>query len=193
MTMITSIGAPPERHADRVTALMLRDLAAKRARIRMAVVDAIHNSKDGNPRAQAKMAERMRKAGADCVMLKPGKRGKYTIQIYQWIGWDPIHDRVIDVDDPIPEKPWLAYLIFHIEYGGRGRGAVESKVVPVLLVTHHCLSRAAQRRDPHRRSHVQRRPSHQGCGAQDAPRELRERASLDAAAAARAASAARCR
>ena len=64
---IQSIGLPPTRHADRIIALMLRDLARKRAQIDLAVSAAIDNSKDGNPRAQAKMAERMRRAGAERV------------------------------------------------------------------------------------------------------------------------------
>jgi hypothetical protein len=124
---------------------MLRDLARKRAQIEMAVGAAIDNSKDGNPRAQAKMAERMRRAGAEHVSLTPGKRGKYTLQVWQWVGWDPIRDREIGIDSPIPEKPWLAFHIFHVETRGRGRGFADIAEGPVLLITHHALSRTAQR------------------------------------------------
>ena len=142
---IESVGPPPERHADRVVAEMLRDLARRRAQIEQAIAAAIGNSKDGNPRAQAKMAERMRRAGAEHVTLIPGKRGKYTIQIYQWIGWDPIRDQEIGVDDTIPAKPWIACHISHIETRGHGRGFADIAAAPVLLISHHALSRAAQR------------------------------------------------
>jgi hypothetical protein len=139
---IQSVGLPHFLHADRVVAEMLRDLAKKRAQIEMAVGAAIDNSKDGNPRAQTKMAERMRRAGAEHVSLTPGKRGKYTLQIWQWIGWDPIRDQEIRIDTPIPEKPWLAFHVLHVETRGRGRGLADIAEGPI---THHALSRAAQR------------------------------------------------
>ena len=142
---IQSIGPAPERHANRVVAEMLRDLARKRAQIEVAVSAAVDNSKDGNPRAQAKMAERMRRAGAEHVSLTPGKRGKYTIQIWQWVGWDAGRDREIGIDSPIPEKPWLAFRVLHIETKGRGRGFADIAEAPILLISHHALSRAAQR------------------------------------------------
>jgi hypothetical protein len=142
---IQSIGAPHPIHADRVVASMLRDLAQKRARIEIAVGAAIDNSKDGNPRAQAKMAERMRRAGAEHVTLTPGKRGKYTIQIHHWVGWDASRDREIGIDSPIPEKPWLGLRILHIETKGRGRGFADAAEGVLLTISHHCLSRTAQR------------------------------------------------
>jgi hypothetical protein len=145
MTMtFECVGPPPERHADRVVAGMLRDLARKRAQIELAIVAAIENSKDGNPRAQQKMAERIRRAGAESVALKPGKRGRYSIQIHGWTGWDPIRDRPIYVGDPIPEKPWIACHIVQIDSKGCSRKP-ELWAGVILLITHHALSRAAQR------------------------------------------------
>jgi hypothetical protein len=71
---IQSIGPPPQQHADRIVAEMLRDLAGKRAQVELAIIAAIETSRDGNPKAQAKMAERIRRAGAEYVSLQPGKR-----------------------------------------------------------------------------------------------------------------------
>jgi hypothetical protein len=153
MTMtFECVGPPPERHANRVVAGMLRDLARKRARLEIAIGDAIASSKDGNPKAQLKMAARMRQAGAEDVLLEPGKRGRYTILIFHWTGWDPIRDRAIHIDSPIPEKPWLAYHIHYIE--NRGRGMIKAKSVPMLMITHHALSRAAQRFETRTNEHM---------------------------------------
>jgi hypothetical protein len=150
---IQSIGPPPEQHADRIVAAMLRDLAKKRAQVELAVLAAIENSKDGNPKAQAKMAERIRQAGAEYVSLQPGKRGKYTIMIQQMIGWDPIRDQEIRVESPIPAKPWVACHIAIIEAKGRGR-TPDGGGAPVLLITHHALSRAAQRFEVRTNEHM---------------------------------------
>jgi hypothetical protein len=142
---IQSVGLPPEQHANRVTAELLRDLARKRAQIELAIGAAIESSKDGNPKAQAKMAERIRRAGAEHVSLTPGKRGRYEITIYHWTGWDSTRDQEIRDDSTMPQKPWIACQFTHIETKGRGRGLAEYTGGPLLLVTHHALSRAAQR------------------------------------------------
>jgi hypothetical protein len=143
---VQSVGAPPERHADRVIAAMLRDLAKRRARIAPAITSAIVNSKDGGPRAQQRMVERIHQAGAQFVHLKPGTRGRYELTIIEVTGWNPINDEEIGADDLIPAKPWLA--VFATMMKGRDkakRGAEAVKSVPVLFVSHHALSRCAQR------------------------------------------------
>jgi hypothetical protein len=60
--------------------------------------------------------------------------------LYQLVGWDPVRDDEIGPGDPMPEKPWIALFITTIS--GRGH---KIKSRPVLFVTHHALSRAAQR------------------------------------------------
>jgi hypothetical protein len=85
-----------------VSSEMLRDLAAHRAMLLPAIQAAISCSRDGPPRAQLKMAARIRQAGAIYVDLKPGKRGRYEIDIYEWTGWDPIANSEIKVGDAIP-------------------------------------------------------------------------------------------
>jgi hypothetical protein len=143
---ILSAGPPPERHADRVTAEMLRELARRSATLMDALVDTIIDSKDGNPKAQQKMADRLRKAGASHVTLTPGKRGRYELHIYSEAGWDPARDAEIGPDDPIPEKPWIAHRVTMIHSKGRGRTRRDDiNSAPILFVSHHVLSRTAQR------------------------------------------------
>jgi len=143
-TTIQSVGAPPERHADRVVAEIMRQLAERRARLWPTIEEALLNSSDGSPKAQRKMAERLRRAGATSVKLTPGKRGRYTLHIYDRTGWDPTRDEEITVGDPIPEKPWIACHLTIIESRGQGRGG-DITSSPVLFITHHALSRTAQR------------------------------------------------
>jgi hypothetical protein len=85
---IQSLGAPPERHADRVIAAMLRLLAQRRAPITKAITEARRASKDGGVRAQQHMAERIRRAGAIKVSLKSGTRGRYRMLIFELVGSD---------------------------------------------------------------------------------------------------------
>src|SRR5262249_53326670 len=68
----------------------------------------------------------------------------YRLAIFELTGWDLARDCEIAEDDPIPERPWLAFWMISIE--GEGRGRIISKAFPILFVTHHVLSRAAQRR-----------------------------------------------
>lgn len=132
---------PPERHADRVVAQLMRDLAQKQALVAKSMRDAFAaSSRDGSPRAQQRMANRIKAAGAIHVDLKSGTRGRYRLMIEELRGWDPAEHRTICVFDPVPEKPWLVWYVTRID----GR-AHDVKSVPVMFVTHHALSRAAQR------------------------------------------------
>jgi hypothetical protein len=131
---------PPERHADRVIAAMLRDLAKKRAAIAPAIMKAVDGSRDGGPRAQNRLKKRVENAGAIHVELHTGTRGRYELYFFEIVGWDPIVDKEIGVNNEIPEKPWLAVVLTGITNRGR-----DVTTFPVLFVTHHSLSRAAQR------------------------------------------------
>ena len=137
MTDLTTHTIDLARHADRVIAEMMRDLAAKRERILPAIERALHESKDGAPRAQQRMAERIRKAGVLRVGLTTGKRGKYRMLIHDLVGWDPAIDEEISINDHNPHKPWLAYITTLIERR-------KATSIVLLFVTHHALSRAAQ-------------------------------------------------
>jgi hypothetical protein len=72
MHEIQSVGLPPERHADHVVAAMMRQLAEARKTLWETVAEAIVDSSDGSPKAQRKMEQRIRRAGA--VQTEPGER-----------------------------------------------------------------------------------------------------------------------
>ena len=105
---ISSVGPPHPLHADRVIALMTRHLVDRARHIRDALKDIAFNANDGSPPAQHKLAQRLIKAGTVlghqtvCTGLSPGKRGRYTIRMLFWSGWDKARDREIGVDDPLP-------------------------------------------------------------------------------------------
>jgi hypothetical protein len=142
---IQSVGAPPEQHADRVVAEMMKYLAQKNARL----WDAIHaltkgpHVRDGNPRAQAKIQTNIEALGVSWTHLEPGKRGRYRLSVNDWAGWNPATDSRITLGDEIPSKPWLANLHHVIE--GTGHGWVRFASHVSLLITHHSLSRVTQR------------------------------------------------
>jgi hypothetical protein len=99
--------------------------------------------RDGNPRAQAKLEAKVKSLGALFTDLNPGKRGRYELLIYSLAGWDPQRDTLIKLGDPIPKKPWICTL-FHI-VRGEGQCRVRHTGIMWLYLTHHCLSRSAQR------------------------------------------------
>jgi hypothetical protein len=145
-THIQSLGAPPERHADRKIAEMLQEISRVTAELLPNIRAVVASSSDGNPVAQRKLEARLKRVGAHGTILKPGKRGKYRIGFFTWSGWDPATDTIIQLGDALPLKPWLANCLHQIRSEGRSRGRVELEVVPTLLISHHSLSRLAQRR-----------------------------------------------
>jgi hypothetical protein len=142
---IQSVGPPPERHADRVVAEMLQHLSQMTADLLPNLTSAVEGSSDGSPRAQRKLEARLQRSGAIGTVLKPGKRGCYQIHFYSWTGWDPGKDAAISSDDRLPHKPWLACHVYRLHSAGRGRDEVRLLTQPMLLVSHHALSRLAQR------------------------------------------------
>jgi hypothetical protein len=152
---IQTVGAPPERHADRVTAEMMRYLAAQSAHIRETVREIVRATlDDGGPRGQQRMCQRIEAAGTTLgrrrranvrTILKPGKRGKYKILVMFWAGWDRDREQEIKVGDPIPERPQLVYWAGALEGTGNGRRTI--CYLPILIISHHVLSRTAQRHE----------------------------------------------
>ena len=143
---VQSVGLPPEKYADRIVAEMLRYTVAAQTRRWADVQRVLDNRNDGNPRGQAKMVKRLELAGGAFfydVLLEPGKRGKYTVHVLDVAGWDPAKEEVITEVDAIPSKPWLACMVTKIESKGRHR--YDDKSAVALLVTHHAMSRLAQR------------------------------------------------
>ena len=142
---IQSIGLPHEIHADRVVAQMLRQVAETSAPYISGFVERIKASSDGSPKAQRKLAARIIQAGGFEVELMPGKRGRYELSFYSWCCWNDTTDRLIGPGDVPPPKPWIATLFFHLISKGGGSRDLELRYTPTCFITHHCLSRAAQR------------------------------------------------
>jgi hypothetical protein len=145
--LIATIGPPPERYADRVVAEMMRELARKHATLWDTIEAVLRATRGGagSPRAQRRLAERIERAGAYHTQLDPGKRGRFTILIQDFVGHDPSRDHEIRLGDPIPEKPWIACNQSIVESRGGGRDMVEARSLPILFITCHSMSRVAQR------------------------------------------------
>jgi hypothetical protein len=148
--VIQAVDAPPERYADRITAEMLRHLVAQSAHIRATVREIVlATADDGGPRGQERMRKRIDAAGTTLghsnvrTLLKPGKRGKYEIRFIFWTGWDRDREAEIKVGDPIPERPQIMHWCAKLK--GTGRARCRFSCVPLLIISHHVLSRTAQR------------------------------------------------
>jgi hypothetical protein len=142
---IKSIGLPPEKHADRVVGEMMQLIALRQADLWHTITRAYLESSDGSPKAQRKMQQRIERAGALKTHLYPGKRGRYELYIHDFTGWDSVRDTEITVNDRIPERPWIACNLTLIESKGGGANKVRHQSRPICFITHHVMSRAAQR------------------------------------------------
>jgi hypothetical protein len=145
---IQSIGLPPEKHADRIVGAMMRIIVRDRARRWRKILDVLSNGRrtDGNPKGQAKLHARLREAVKGYLLgsaLQSGKRGRYKLYLMILDGWDAERKDFIHEDDRIPEKPWIALSTVQIESKGDHQYDDVSGVC--LLITHHAMSRLAQR------------------------------------------------
>jgi hypothetical protein len=144
---IQSLGLPPEKHADRIVAAMLRVIVEERVLCwrRLNDLMAAHLP-DGNPAAQARFFKKVTTAADSFLLgshLEPGKRGRYKMRLLILDGWDAERGAIIGADDPIPEKPWIAVTSVVIE--SRGSYRYEEDCSVTLFITHHALSRLTQR------------------------------------------------
>jgi hypothetical protein len=143
--IITAGGAPPERHAKRVVGEWIQILAHRNA-VLWDVVQRIAqdpHTRDGSPGAQRKLEAQVKRAGADHTILETGGHGNFSLCAFSWVGWDPIADRVIKIDDIIPEHPWLAHFCYEIKgLGGRNR---QFSGMSALMISHHVLQRCVER------------------------------------------------
>jgi hypothetical protein len=147
LPIIQSIGPAPERHADRIVAEMLKWIVANYAAY-WPIIRTTLETADGNPAAQQRMYRKLKAAVGKFLLaseLTPGKRGRYRLAFSCFAGWDPERKMLIDVDDPIPAKPWIALTLVQVE--GKGNFKYNNFVTAALMITHHALSRLAQRCD----------------------------------------------
>jgi hypothetical protein len=99
-------------------------------------------TRDGNPRAQKKLEARVKAAGAR-TRLEPGKRGRYRLGISTWVGYNPLTDKRIGVDDEICDKPWIA--LDYLDVLGQGKCNIRFGTRLVYFCSHHALMRTCQR------------------------------------------------
>jgi hypothetical protein len=145
---ITSIGLPPEKHADRVVAGMMRIMARDRARCWPKIQEVIQEriGKDGNRCGQEKLLKRLKEVLSGFLLysdLTPGKRGRFTIFLVVLDAWDAERRDLIRENDRIPEKPWLALSVIRIV--GKGHRKYDQDGSFTMFITHHSLSRLTQR------------------------------------------------
>jgi hypothetical protein len=146
MPEIQSLGLPPERHADRVVLEMLKVIAGARRQVWPRLLGVIGRCPDGNPKAQARMLAKLEAAAGPFIVwtaLESGKRGRYRLFLVTTDVWNPETKEIMAPDDAIPEMPWLAFTVVKLTSKGDHHYGDEA-FVP-LLVTHHALSRLAQR------------------------------------------------
>jgi hypothetical protein len=126
---------------------MLHLIVASRSMRARQIKQLTSKTSDGNPRAQAKLAEKLEAVGQPFILqvhVNPGKRGRYDLHILCIDGWHEGRRELISEDDKIiPEKPWLACTI--IKLTSRERGLYDEEAIPFIFITHHALSRLAQR------------------------------------------------
>jgi hypothetical protein len=146
--MISSIGLPPDLHAERIVTEMLRWLHAEHKRQHERLLACAGGILDvrtmGTPKGQHRAAARLKKATNDIALdirLLPAKRGKFTLTLVDWSIWDPIAG-VLAEDGPMPPIACLAGVLT-VFTGANHRPEV--KVVTPLVVTRHACVRLAQR------------------------------------------------
>lgn len=132
---IQSLGPPPERHAARVVAEMCRWLDEELDRLNRLMCDQIEagRSRLGNPVAQQRFVERIRKAGGKGVVelrLTPGKRGRFRLR---WVAWRVLRKTT--------ERPQLACTIFFLDSADPG----DAQTKRMFTLTHHAQVRLAER------------------------------------------------
>jgi hypothetical protein len=143
--MISSVGPPPDLHAERVVTEMLRYLNNEYERLRARGDGIINPHQMGTPKAQERTVARLRKAVGDMVLeihLDAAKRGKFFLTITDWQVWDPALSEPVKGDRPAPASAGLVAVVS--VYAGAGRRPM-SKCATALVVTRHAWVRLAQR------------------------------------------------
>jgi hypothetical protein len=129
---------------------MCRWLAAEQhalmARFRSQVERALSRSGMGNPKAQARFEDRIRRdpiAGRWLLHFTviPGKRGRYGMRAAYWTLVRPEDAGEIAASDPIPERPWLSCVLTEVWAKDREK----DRDLRLVTLTHHAMQRLAER------------------------------------------------
>jgi hypothetical protein len=139
---ITSIGPPPERHAERIVDEMILWLHGRQQEIWVKAKGSLRTKQLGNPVGQTRAVARMREALGDMVLaldLQTGKRGRFVLQMIAWTVWDSARNASVELDAPPP-----AYASLGVVYATTDRTREWRGTIP-LVVTRHALVRLAER------------------------------------------------
>jgi hypothetical protein len=102
---------------------------------------------DSRPQDQQRIVEKLKDVGGPSLLvaglMSSKKRGRYQLRMLFIDGWDAARKEVISPKDSIPDKPWLA--VTWVDLISRGRFRYDQNGGIEILVTHHALSRLAQR------------------------------------------------
>jgi hypothetical protein len=132
---------------------MCQWLAGERRRLDELVHECLQNTRSrlGSVKAQERYFQRLRKAGGKGfaeVGLDAGKRAKFTMH---WVEWEiaaPMTGRILESDEPVPERPWLSCTLTYF-YGPGHRNRIDEddnlRRYHVFSLTHHAMQRLAER------------------------------------------------
>jgi hypothetical protein len=139
---------PPDKHASRIVGELTRLLLAERLADSDRLNGIVDRSADGNPKAQRRLVERLKRQRTRALLyihLDPGKRGRFVLTTVEFVGYDSDRGEAINPTDPVPERPWLAVLFARQE--GKGQGKYDCETGVIALIAHHALQRLVQRFD----------------------------------------------
>jgi hypothetical protein len=142
--VIESVGPPPELHAQRIAGEMAQWLIRQGEARWKKMADVVKNAKDGNPKSQWRLANRLAVTAGPAIFdlaVAPGKRGKYTMRFSCWTGWvngEPTKDGQV-----LPERPWLGIGWMTVKNKGGYHAEFDDYIW--LLINHHAMARLAER------------------------------------------------
>jgi hypothetical protein len=144
---IRSLGAPPDRHAERVVNDMLAWLHAGQTERWAKAKGAINSSQMGSVVGQQRAVARFAKIVGDLALrveLSPAKRGKYHLRLVSWIAFDPVRNDAVLPGEPLPPAAQLAVVVSYCS--GANHRPQWNSGIPVVI-SRHAMIRCAQRKN----------------------------------------------
>jgi hypothetical protein len=139
------VADPPERHAARIVAEMVKWLAVEQSRFEhvLAREIATGRSRLGSVIAQERLVARLRRAGDGKglvdLRLWPGKKAGFLIRWTDWRAVTPQTARMLKEGEPVPERAWLSCEIMYFT------ARHPTRYHRAFLLTHHAMVRLATR------------------------------------------------